>query len=492
MANNLLASGISNIPHLAVFDEVAKARMEAIQLEALLVYLIDIVDASALPVLAEQFDIQGVKGFGFAQTEAERRDMVKNALELHRFKGTPWAIREALRRIGLIVDVIEERVFAGTQRNGTVRRDGAVERQSQGHWTFFRVFFDAVANPNITAAQFADAFAIIQEYKNARSHLIDFTVIVRLNNVDFINLTDDVNAQGEYSLRSNMVTLRDGTEQRNGTVQRSGWAENIVLTPTTPYTPAAMGADLLMWAQAEDVSDLPTLGRWIDSSQYNRAITPGETVVGLKPFLSSTTLGGLPLCQVPSEGHFTVSPLIPILPTLGVNIGFTFVAQSTGGNVGFLRFFNAALSAAGLAINLDPITGVITARAATASSTIFRQYVGPTTAPSGQFTMFYVAFEWRTGSILRFSISVNGNTVAFTDLSMADTSFPATTINTLFAGINTGVPVVGWAGLVSEFIVSRNNTQTTIDKNFGYLAWKLSLTGLLPTGHPYKNNPPLL
>jgi P2-related tail formation protein len=107
-------------------------RLAAIDLTTLLVYRIDSVEAAALPFLAWQFDILsplwqliapvslGVDaltdidllidvdnliesgGLQSAQTlsEAGQRELVENAIPLHRFCGTPWAIKQALSSLG--------------------------------------------------------------------------------------------------------------------------------------------------------------------------------------------------------------------------------------------------------------------------------------------------------------------------------------------------------------------------------------------------------
>ncbi|HDS5467809.1 TPA: phage tail protein, partial [Enterobacter asburiae] len=67
-------------------------RLDSINLEALMVYLVDIVDSSALPWLGEQFSLFG-DGWELAESDDVRRSLIKSAIELHRYKGTPWSIR---------------------------------------------------------------------------------------------------------------------------------------------------------------------------------------------------------------------------------------------------------------------------------------------------------------------------------------------------------------------------------------------------------------
>lgn len=67
----------------------------------LMIYLVDRVDARLLPLLAEQFKVQGDEGWNFCQTEQERRELIKNAIPLHRMKGTKPAVIRAFEILGI-------------------------------------------------------------------------------------------------------------------------------------------------------------------------------------------------------------------------------------------------------------------------------------------------------------------------------------------------------------------------------------------------------
>lgn len=175
--------------HIQAFDDLVAGRLDALPIEAVLVYIIDAVNVQALPYLAAQFDILGIKGYAYATTEEEKRAVVRGAIELHRYKGTPWAIKEALLKIGLIVNRIEEGVGINTFYNGAVNFNGSRTYGSAGHWAYFRVYLNTALNTVISATQIADAVAIINEYKNVRSHLYDITVEVT-NISDTLTPTD--------------------------------------------------------------------------------------------------------------------------------------------------------------------------------------------------------------------------------------------------------------------------------------------------------------
>ena len=130
------------------FNELI-ADMGSIDLTPLLIYIIDNVTATALPHLAEQFHVAGLEGWSLTTSEAERRSLIKNAIELHRHKGTPWAIENALLTIGLVAQVEEWFEYSGTP----------------GH---FRVVLEsAEMSPERTDL----ILSLINKYKNVRSWL---------------------------------------------------------------------------------------------------------------------------------------------------------------------------------------------------------------------------------------------------------------------------------------------------------------------------------
>lgn len=195
---SILADSVAHIPHLAAFDFLVKKRFADMELDKLLVYLIETVNADAIPYLAEQFDVLGYKGFRLANTEAEQREIIKRAIELHRFKGTLWAVREALTSIGFGEAIIEEHV--------------------DGHWAKFRVTID-LAGRALNVLEIDDLVKMINEYKNARSHLADLSYIISFENeitieedlkdAPSVDDSDTLTAGGDF--KHNGLVLRDGS-----------------------------------------------------------------------------------------------------------------------------------------------------------------------------------------------------------------------------------------------------------------------------------------
>ncbi|MBO6180615.1 phage tail protein I [bacterium] len=94
------------------FDDLF-ARFQELDTECLLVYLFDKVEESALIHLAEQFHITGNEGWSGCTTVAEKRDLIKNSLNLHRFRGTKYSLVRVLEILGLNGKVSEWFEYGG-------------------------------------------------------------------------------------------------------------------------------------------------------------------------------------------------------------------------------------------------------------------------------------------------------------------------------------------------------------------------------------------
>lgn len=208
----ILPDSVAIFKNIEAFDLAAKAWIDDLKLETLLVYIIDQVDADALPVLAQQFDVLGYKGWKLANTEDDKRSLIKKAIELHRYKGTVWAVKEAMKSIGFT--------------------DAVLTEHTGSSWANFKVelFNKSVA---ITDQSIADLHKMIEEYKNTRSNLeeVFFTIEVQ----DEIFLTDetgiaqDINVDDDVHLAS--ALFYDGTGQYDGTYDHSGDSDLITFEP---------------------------------------------------------------------------------------------------------------------------------------------------------------------------------------------------------------------------------------------------------------------
>ena len=151
MIKKLLPPSLNTEP----FKEIAEAL--DVQLQKVWEELINVViyprineieDEKLLDLLAHQFHVEG---WELTQTVEDKRRLIKNAVELHRFKGTPYAIKKVLEALGLSGDIKE-----WFQYNGEPYR--------------FKI---EISSPDkeITPQLREQLLRLVEEYKNERSWL---------------------------------------------------------------------------------------------------------------------------------------------------------------------------------------------------------------------------------------------------------------------------------------------------------------------------------
>lgn len=175
-----LASVLHKFPEITAFEDVVAERFADIDVSALLVYLVDTVDASALPFLARQFDVDGLKGFGLAQTEAQRRQVVSEAIDLVKLRGTAAGIKRGLEAIGYPDSGIQER--PGLLYNGDFVADG-LRTYGGGNWATFAVWVNNDLEEPV-AGQIELIRAMVDIYKPARSLLVQLIYAAALYDED--------------------------------------------------------------------------------------------------------------------------------------------------------------------------------------------------------------------------------------------------------------------------------------------------------------------
>jgi phage tail P2-like protein len=165
----LVPPGIRDERSIAM--EALAARLQQIDLTPLLVLLIDQVNASALPHLAEQFGVTGFDGWLMTTNDDERRALIKKAFQLHRYKGTPWAVKEVIKACGYpdvsVGEHYPTRYYDGTWNYDHTDFFGSVE----GQWALFRVIVELGEDKPLSAATRELLKGGVNAYKNARSWL---------------------------------------------------------------------------------------------------------------------------------------------------------------------------------------------------------------------------------------------------------------------------------------------------------------------------------
>ncbi|MDH3001469.1 phage tail protein [Chelonobacter oris] len=117
-------------------------RFSALDKAKIITSLVDLVPTEYLDLLAEKWSVTGYDGWLLAESDEAKRKLIKSAVELHRYKGTPWAIREIIRQLGFgEVEILEG--LSGKKYNGEIRYDGKFYYGEPSKWASYRVVLKA-------------------------------------------------------------------------------------------------------------------------------------------------------------------------------------------------------------------------------------------------------------------------------------------------------------------------------------------------------------
>ncbi|WP_257835018.1 phage tail protein I [Burkholderia glumae] len=134
--------------------------------------------AAFLPWLAWSL---AVDGWELAESEDARRALIKSSLAIYQKKGTPWAIREIVRRLGFgEIDIQEGRRIR--HRDGSATRNGRYLHGGSAAWADYIVKLRQA----VTRDQGENLKRAIERYAPVRSRLawLDFSeVAIRHNGV---------------------------------------------------------------------------------------------------------------------------------------------------------------------------------------------------------------------------------------------------------------------------------------------------------------------
>lgn len=167
MAEQQLPPALAGDERFAILCDLLDETLADLDLNAMLVYLIDLVKTPLLPVLADQFSLIDEAAWLLAESEDAKRNLIKGSAELHRYKGTPWAIREVVRRLDFgEVQIIEG--LSGQLRNGSTNRDGIYWHGDPNGWAQYRVLLQQP----ITNDQAATLRSALIDHAPARCRLV--------------------------------------------------------------------------------------------------------------------------------------------------------------------------------------------------------------------------------------------------------------------------------------------------------------------------------
>ena len=165
MADQQLPPALVGDERFGWLNELLNENMQRLDLNPMLVYLVDLVPPSLLPILAEQFSMLEEATWPVARSDDDRRALIKTAIMLHRYKGTPWAVKQALATIGYpVLELIEQKTYqaewvaaGGKTLDGTWLLDGSVsltppetgingqvmKRMALNHWAQYAIRLNA-------------------------------------------------------------------------------------------------------------------------------------------------------------------------------------------------------------------------------------------------------------------------------------------------------------------------------------------------------------
>lgn len=141
--NDLLPKSISNDPKIqaaskaldVLFNQVHQAKNKIPYLD-----YIDLLDEPFLSNLAVQFSLHHEQVWLLAESLDAKRELIKNAINIHRYKGTPWAIREIIRLLGFgEVKIIEGQKLS---YNAEGIHDGLYVHGAENSWAIYQVILE--------------------------------------------------------------------------------------------------------------------------------------------------------------------------------------------------------------------------------------------------------------------------------------------------------------------------------------------------------------
>lgn len=281
-----IASSLWNRQHIMVLAQIIAERLDAVHnlVPENRIYLIDQVNADALYPLAQQFDVLGYKGWFLAFTEEQRRALIRRAIELHRYKGTPWSVKEAIKQLGFEdVQLIERVGLAANYYDGSLVFNGSEDfgGGGSGEWATFSVIINLDGWTEPLTGSFLTALReLIFEYKGARNHLVE--IIFQVNDEDVLTM-DDVSDYGNFYLMTDELTgmhlYYDGVASHDGEYDYDETGDALRVDIVAPPAPPTITIE---WD--------PTLGEegqnvWMQVSGTNMSVdwgdgSPIETVPG--------------------------------------------------------------------------------------------------------------------------------------------------------------------------------------------------------------------
>lgn len=165
--NNHYCPVIASSERMTAWADLIHEKYESMPLEMIFKNLIDTVPALLLPWHADEYSLTGLGGWNLATSNYQKRELIKSAVELHAYKGTPWSIREIVRRLGFgeidIITGLNHLYF-----DGSANYDGKYFYGDSDKWSYYRV----VLNTAVTNTEAAVLKQVLRYFAPAHCTLI--------------------------------------------------------------------------------------------------------------------------------------------------------------------------------------------------------------------------------------------------------------------------------------------------------------------------------
>lgn len=170
----ILPPSLASDERSIVIDKLTR-RFSRLDRSKLILYLFDQTEQSAIIHLAEQLSLFG-DGWEMAESEEVQRNLLKSAIQIHKRKGTPWAIREVFRALGLgEIELIEG--TGNIFHDGKAWHDGTYFHGDDDKWATYVVRL----NQPITRDQAASIREILSGVARWVCELVDLNYTAAAN-----------------------------------------------------------------------------------------------------------------------------------------------------------------------------------------------------------------------------------------------------------------------------------------------------------------------
>ncbi|QIW15863.1 phage tail protein [Pasteurellaceae bacterium RH1A] len=162
MAKLVYADMIANDSKYKALADLS-LKLPQLNIDSIMTTLVELLGDEFLPLLAEKWSVTGDDGLLIADSDNTKRNLIKKAVELHRHKGTPWAVREVLRQLGFGEIDLDE----GLKKRDYSSHTGVAQIPAVERWAHYAVRL----NQPITNDQALNIRKILRAFAPARCTL---------------------------------------------------------------------------------------------------------------------------------------------------------------------------------------------------------------------------------------------------------------------------------------------------------------------------------